>query len=448
MSIGVVYGRRRAGKSFLLRRLVGDGVYHQAIEEGRSPALDRLASVVAERVDLPSSAVRFTTWLQAFEALLRPPTPGVVVLDELPYLTRYSPELVSSLQRVYDDHRRGPPIRLLLCGSSLSVMSTLLAGSQPLRGRASLDLRVDLFDYRTARLFWRIRDFRTALAVDAILGGAAGYRDLIEQPPPQSPDDIGTWLGASVLNPSHALYREDEYLLREDPRLTDRALYQSLLSAVASGERTPTRIGGRLGKERTALGHLLDVLTQSGYLRKDVDLGNSRSVAYMIADPLIRFSSLIVAPNRMQLDERRWREVWRGAQDTWRAQILGPHFEDVARLWLRRYASPETIGGVPTRIGRLTIADKRQRTAIELDTVAVDAHNRPLILGEAKATAHERGTDDLARLEQARSLLGPDAANAKLLLASASGFTAQLRSAAKRRSDVELADLQRLYEGD
>ena len=35
-----------------------------------------------------------------------------------------------------------------------------------------------------------------------------------------------------MLNPSHVLFREDEYLLREDPRVTDEAAYYSLLQAV------------------------------------------------------------------------------------------------------------------------------------------------------------------------------------------------------------------------
>ena len=177
VTVGIVSGRRRAGKSFLLRRHVADGIYHQAIEEGRTPALDRVASLVAGRVGLPAGSVRFTDWLEALEALLRPPMPRVVVLDELPYLLRNSPELPSTIQRLYDDRRSGPPLRLLLCGSSLSVMNSLLVGSRPLRGRATLDLRIGTFDFRTARSYWGIADHETALSIDAARPAAA-------RPPP------------------------------------------------------------------------------------------------------------------------------------------------------------------------------------------------------------------------------------------------------------------------
>ena len=61
LRVGVVWGRRRQGKSFLLRRLaraVG-GLYHQAHQVGRTAALTRFSAVVGNRLGLPSGSVRF-----------------------------------------------------------------------------------------------------------------------------------------------------------------------------------------------------------------------------------------------------------------------------------------------------------------------------------------------------------------------------------------------------
>jgi len=70
-----VYGRRRQGKSFLLRALVS-------------------------------------------------------AAGEFPYLTRKSPELPSVIQTAYDASQSGehPSSALILCGSALSVMSGVLSG--------------------------------------------------------------------------------------------------------------------------------------------------------------------------------------------------------------------------------------------------------------------------------------------------------------------------------
>ena len=55
LQLGVVYGRRRQGKSFLLRRLVAarGGIYSLALEEARRPALERFGRSVAEALELP-----------------------------------------------------------------------------------------------------------------------------------------------------------------------------------------------------------------------------------------------------------------------------------------------------------------------------------------------------------------------------------------------------------
>ena len=64
----------------------------------------------------------------------------------------------------------------------------------------------------------------------------------------------------NVLNPNHALYREDDYLRQEERTITDRGLYGSLLRAIASGGGHADRNGGRLGRSRQTLTHPLTTL--------------------------------------------------------------------------------------------------------------------------------------------------------------------------------------------
>jgi uncharacterized protein len=448
LSLAVVSGRRRIGKSYFLRRVAEPGLYHQGIQEERIPALDRLGRSIAEARGMRGTPLRLATWKEALDAWIDSSADRALVLDEYPYLVKRSPELPSVLQLIYDERRRGPAKRVILCGSSLSTMRELLGGSQPLRGRAQMDMRMQAFDYRLARGFWKIADYLVAFSVDALLGGAAGYRDLIAERPPQTMGQFPAWVGRSVMNPSHALYREDEFLLREEPKLEEQSLYKSILCAVASGERTPTRLGGRIGRDRTAMGPLLNNLVDAGFLRKEIDLGTARQITYLVADPIVRFSQLALAPNRDRLDERKWQEVWDSIQPTWRAQILGPHLEELALTWLRTYASEKTLGGRARRIGRCTVADKSARATLELDLAAFGEGDRVLLLGEVKATAERRGPQDLARLERARELLGAQAKRARLMLVSLSGFDAKLKSLAKSRKDVDLVTMERLYEGE
>jgi hypothetical protein len=145
-----------------------------------------------------------------------------VVLDEFPYLLRGSPELTSALQAVYDDARddpAAPGARLVLCGSTFAIMSELLSGARPLRGRARLDLVVRPFDFRLSREFWGIEDLDVAFRLHSIMGALPETGDLTDGAP-QSLHELDDWLAATVLNPAHALFGEADYLLREDPPAT------------------------------------------------------------------------------------------------------------------------------------------------------------------------------------------------------------------------------------
>lgn len=90
---------------------------------------------------------------------------------------------------------------------------------------------------------------------------------------------------------------------------------------------------------------------------------------------------------------------------------------------------------------------------MEIDVVGVRAGGSKTVglLGEAKSGSEPAGVAVLARLERARDLLATRAVVArdvKLAVFSASGFDRALLAAARRRNDVELVDLERLYTGD
>ena len=92
LRLGIVYGRRRFGKSFLLRRLVeaAGGVYHLALREEPRPALDRFAGSLGQQLRWgPSRPLR--DWMDAVGQAVavlgtRGTQPQLLVIDEYPYL--------------------------------------------------------------------------------------------------------------------------------------------------------------------------------------------------------------------------------------------------------------------------------------------------------------------------------------------------------------------------
>lgn len=210
--LAVVRGRRRHGKSVLLRALVdaGGGFYHQALEGTAAEQLRDLGAAIAARAGLPA-ALALPDWTAAVDALIgeQAVVESPVVLDEFSYLVAADASLPSTLQRALDERvPRGPSTRLVVCGSALSIMSSILVGSAPLRGRATVELPVRAFDYREAAAFQGTTDPRVAAQVYAVIGGVPGYSaDLLDGDLPRTLADFDDWVVRAAVGRASAALR-------------------------------------------------------------------------------------------------------------------------------------------------------------------------------------------------------------------------------------------------
>ena len=139
-SLFVLYGRRRIGKTSLLSRALDSvprAAYHVGTRSTVTEELGRLSRTLDEAWDVP---VLRAQPLGSFEALLGllegVKEHSVLVLDEFPYLVESEPALPGLLQASWDRRLSRRDVKLVVCGSSVSVMeSTFLSPRAPLYGR-------------------------------------------------------------------------------------------------------------------------------------------------------------------------------------------------------------------------------------------------------------------------------------------------------------------------
>jgi AAA+ ATPase superfamily predicted ATPase len=455
-ALGLVSGRRRQGKTFLLAALAQawGGFYFGADEATEAESLRRFAGALAQYSGVP---VQFGTWDDAVSYLfsLAPQQPLPLIIDEFPMLIRAVPALPSILQRQLDAGQS--PIaapnraRLLLCGSAMSVMGSLLAGQAPLRGRASLELMIKPLSFREAARFWQQSDPRTALLVHAIVGGTPAYRtQFVRDDAPAGPDDFDDWVCRTVLNPAIPLFREARYMLAEDVEARDPGLYHSVLGAIASGNTTNGGIASYIGRRSPDIAHPLNVLEDAGLIRREPDLFRKGRASYRITEPLISFYQAIMRPQWTALELGAAEQVWQGARARFLASVVGPHFEQVCREWLAT-----TDGVLPERpalTGPGVIPGGASGHQAEIDVVALGPawpgeKQRLLSLGEAK-WGKRLGLRHLDRLTRAREALTDkfDISGTVLALYSGTGFDPDLEAAAASRPDILLVGLDRLYQ--
>lgn len=445
--LAIVRGRRRHGKSALLRAAAdaGPAFYHQAVRGLPADQRRDLARAWSAQLGGPEPA--FTSWSDAVDALLSvqgPGAPPVVILDELPYLTESAPELESILQRALDARRnndRGSA--LVLCGSATAVMTRVLVGSAPLRGRAQMELDVAPFGFREAAAFARLRP-EVAFPVHAVVEGIPGYAvELLDRTFPDSPDHVHQWLVEVAASPTRPLVHEARSLVELEPGIREPATYLSVLGAIAAGATRAGEIAGLLGRKTDAVAHALGALETLGLAARSDDLLRRGRPSWSIADPLLRFYAALLRP-RWELVERADPErLSRALADPWRAQVLGPHLETLSREWARTHAEPGTLGGVPLTVGFGTVDDPDARARHEVDVVVLGEQSRILAIGEAKLRAiGARDRDRLARVRDLLRARGGADERTRLLLFSATGFDPGMAT-----GDTELVDLPRLYAG-
>jgi hypothetical protein len=467
-SLGIVWGRRRIGKSFMLQDLADQtgGFYYHAVRGSSAEALRDLGEHLG-KYQGAAAPLALESWNEAVDAMMRVgrSRETLVVLDEFPYLLEHTPPLDSIIQRAFSpraDTRQETKTRLVLCGSAMSVMGRILSGTAPLRGRASLDLRMLPFEFRTARELHGIDDLSTAFLTYAVIGGVPAYaREMVGSDLPSGPDDFQRWICQRVLSPSAPLFGEVDLLFAEDPGVSKARkpnLYHSTLAGVALGNHAWSSLTSFVKVPGASLSGMVRALESAEFIAEIQDPVRANRPTYQPADPLIRFHYAVIRPNRARLRRHgaNVKDLWRDLEHTFRSQVLGPCFESMARSWVMHFADSATIGGPPAHVGPTVLTVKNRDSGagepreidlvVTADDASVPGQRTVRALGEAKV-GQRMTLRHVRKLEDARAAFGDLAASAKLLLFGQS-FDETVLSAAVDRDDLEIIDLERLYEGN
>ncbi len=319
-----VYGRRRVGKTELLRHVVPErrSLFLTADEAAPVAQLAAFSGEVARQARVPPRP--YADWDEFLDHVeeLRP---RVLVLDEFQRVLEGNRACATRLQRRWDHgwRLRGP--HLVLCGSSIGMMERLThRAAAPLHGRLTADLRVRAFDYRATRLLYPKLSEEERVRRYAVFGGTPFYHTFSR----------GQRLEAAV---RRAFLERDAPLADEPPQLLRLEVhspgrYQSVLVALGQGLRQLADLESKLRVRPGGLSPYLQVLRNDlDLVRAEVPVGARRSrTRYAFADPFFEFYYRFIFPGRASRD-------WEPTESAWRRisaeldSYVGRVFERVAR---------------------------------------------------------------------------------------------------------------------
>ena len=187
-ALAVLYGRRRLGKTTLLKefshRYDIPYCYFMADRAGEESLKRSTAIAMATALGEPLlQAVNYPSWYDLFAAFdkFRPrDRKFLLIFDEFQYLCQVQPAFSSFIQKWWDEHWKDDSIMVVLCGSVTSMMyKETMAANAPLYGRASAQILLAPLPYTYVRDFLPGRSDTELVEMYSIGGGVPRYLELL-----------------------------------------------------------------------------------------------------------------------------------------------------------------------------------------------------------------------------------------------------------------------------
>ena len=399
-SLVVIYGRRRLGKSTLIKRVLSDADVYFIADRSEGQHQRILLAKVLAQVFPDFDKLTYPDWESIFRAVnYRTDKRFTLCLDEFPYLVEQSPELPSVLQKLIDDKQL--KYNLVLCGSSQNMMyGVFLDSTAPLYGRADEMMRLSPIRLPYIQEALNI-DAMKAIEEYAVWGGVPRYWELREN---RNSLDDAMW--HNIFSVNGALYDEPIKLFQDDVK--DIVKTSTIMSYICAGANRLSEIAARCNEPATNLSRPLKKLIDLGFLEKDVPFGidekNAKKSLYKIADMFMAFYYRFVVPNRSFIELGHRLPIER-ALDAHFSEYVSIQWEKLCRDAVTGNLINGVVYGKAKRWWGSVLNENMKPEQFELDVVAESLDKKYLLVGECKWTIGENGKQLTAELLRKANML-------------------------------------------
>lgn len=333
----ILYGRRRVGKSFLVKHFATQKrirhIYYSGTKATQNMQLRNFLKICAQTLGEPHlGEISVSSWLDAFNLLVPylKVKKTILTLDEFPWMMEKSPELESEIHSFWEQQKNkgGGDINLILCGSQLSMMKRLVDETHPLHGRKTASLFVKPFCHKEAVCFHDGFGLKDQAIIYALCGGIPQYHELFSRQRRLSVEHV---IMEECFKPHGDLIAEGEFLILNEFRNSTYAF--SILEVLAGGNKRLAEVAKGTGLDIKDLSHHMQSLIQLGYVEKLRPIHakeKARTTLYRICDPFLFFWFRFVYPYRNLIDIHTPQEIYdMGLKPSWNS-YLGRAFEALA----------------------------------------------------------------------------------------------------------------------
>ena len=374
LQVTLIYGRRRVGKSELIKQcLLSQDVpklNYECKQTTEMNNVESLSALISENFGLP--ILGFGSMEALLDYLFRRAEKEqlILVLDEYPYLRETVTGIDSILQSLIDRYKDTTHLKLVLCGSYVEIMKSLLARENPLYGRVDLAIDLKPMDYYESAMFYPSFSSEDKVRLYSVFGGIPYYNRLVD-PALSVRENIQELISA----PGARLENEVSMYLKSE--ISKIANANEVFEALSKGF---SKYSDLLSQSHVSSGPtLVDVLEK--LIRMEVvekqapinDADNRRKSGYFIVDNLSLFYYRYIfrfLSQRNVLDEDVFYD--RYISEDFETQYVPRIFENICKQYLIRQNRAGEIEPPFDKIGKYYYDDPKTRSNGEFDTVTED----------------------------------------------------------------------------
>ena len=372
--ISLIYGRRRIGKSELIKQVLKGtdlkSIYYECKQTTEQNNVDSLSELIGEAFNFPKPAFENIENLLRFLFKSSEQKPLILVLDEYSYLRENVKGLDSILQSVIDSYKDTSKIKLIICGSYVDTMKALLAKQNPLYGRIDLTINLKPMDYYDSALFYSDFSDEDKVRLFSVFGGIPYYNRLIDAQKSVRENIIDL-----IASPGARLENEvSMYLNSEISKITNA---NEVFEALAKGfSRYKDLLNQSNVSSGPALVDILDKLIRMDVVAKEApinDENNRKKSGYFISDnlSLLYYKYIFRNISRMNLmDSDIFYDKYIAAD--FETKYVPKIFENICRQYLIRKNRKGLMDEIFEKIGKYYYDDPIEKKNGEFDIVTLD----------------------------------------------------------------------------
>lgn len=179
----LIYGRRRVGKSELLKQCLSKNkikyIYYECKQTTESNNAISICNELKQTFNIPIKTEKIEEVLD-YIFTLSVKENIILVLDEYVYLKEFVIGIDSILQNLIDKYHNNTNLKLILCGSYINIMKSLINYASPLYGRFDYVIELKPMNYYESQFFYDDYSYEDKVKIYSVFGGIPYYNKLID----------------------------------------------------------------------------------------------------------------------------------------------------------------------------------------------------------------------------------------------------------------------------